>query len=131
MSLADLKRKGGTLYRDPKGEFQIDAGDIYEAKTTMGHTNLLVALRLYDNYILYAHGDKCKKVYLNEFVRAIEAGDLVLRWPDEIDKERLSLAIIMLEAISNRRSFEETLHLKENEADEYYMKQAERGMIIQ
>lgn len=113
---------GGVLYKDPAGEFEIHAGDIYEAKTTRGHTNLIVAMRCYEGWMFYAHGDKVKKVPLHEFVRALEAGDLQLRWPDEIDTERLSMCVIMLDAVANRRKFEESLHIKAEEAEEYAAK---------
>lgn len=131
MDLNEFRAMGKVLYQDPKGEFEIHSGDIYEAKTTLGHTNLIVALRLYDGYLIYAHGDKCKKVKLQEFVRAIEGGELDLRWPDEIDKERLSMSVIMLDAIANRRSFEQSMELMADEAEEYYAKREEGGSILQ
>lgn len=131
MDLNDFRNMGQVLYRDPKGEFEIHAGDLYEGKTTLGHTNIIVALRNYDGWLVYAHGDKCKKVRIQEFIRAIEDGSLELRWPDEIDKERLSMSVIMLDAIANRRSFEQSMELMADEADEYYAKRAEGGSIIQ
>lgn len=128
--LQDFRNMGGVLYKDPNGEFEIHAGDIFEAKTILGHTNLIVAMRLIEGWIIYAHGDKCKKVLLQEFVRGIEGGDLELRWPDDVDKERLSMAVIMLDAIANRRTFEQSIDLMSDNADEYYARRAEGGSII-
>lgn len=129
MDFTEFRNQGQVLYKDPNGEFEIHAGDIYEAKTIKGHTNLIVALRNVNGFMIYAHGDKCKKTPYKEFIRAVESGDLQLRWPDEIDKERLSMAVIMLDAIANRRTFEESIEIMAENADEYMAKM--HGGIIQ
>lgn len=130
MDLNEFRAMGKVLYVDPKGEFEIHAGDIYEARTTLGHTNLIVALREYNGWMYYAHGDKCRKVLARDFIRSVEDGSLELRWPDEIDKERLSMSVIMLDAIANRRTFEESMDIMADQADEY-MEKVHNGGIIQ
>lgn len=129
-TIQQFRNQGQVLYVDPKGEFEIHSGDVYEAKTIKGHTNLIIALRIYEGWMLYAHGDKVKKTPANQFIRAIENGDIEIRWPDEIDTERLSMAVIMLDAIANRRTFEESLHIKAEEADDYRNKFENGGNII-
>jgi hypothetical protein len=119
LSREAFRGMGKLIYRDPQGNFEIRAGDLYEAKTVTGHTNLLVTLRCFDGWVYYAHGDKMRKVVLIEFARAIESGELLLRWPDEIDTERLSMSVIALDAMANRRSFEQSLQIKADEAEEY------------
>jgi hypothetical protein len=130
-ALEQFRNQGQVLYRDPAGEFEIHSGDVFEAKTVKGHTNLIIALRIYEGWLLYAHGDKVRKVPARQFINAIESGEIEIRWPDEIDTERLSLAVIMLDAIANRRTFEESLHVKAEEADDYRQKFATGGNIIQ
>lgn len=122
LSRDDFRYMGKLLYDDPKGEYQIRAGDVYEAKTVKGHTNLLVALRLAEGWMYYAHGDKVKKVPFVQFKSALESGDIQFKFPDEIDTERLSLSVIALDALANRRSFEESLKVMSDEAEEYRAK---------
>jgi hypothetical protein len=128
--LTNFREQGHILYEDPKGEFSVRSGDIFEAKTIKGHTNLIVALRHYQGWLLYAHGDKVRKVPMKQFVNAIESGEIEIRWPDEIDTERLSMAVIMLDAIANRRTFEESLHIKAEEAEDYRRQFENGGSII-
>ena len=119
LSREAFRGMGKLIYKDPEGNFEIRAGDLYEAKTVKGHTNLLVALRCIEGWVYYAHGDKVRKVQIEQFARAIEIGDLLLKWPDEIDTERLSMSVIALDAMANRRSFEQSLAIKSEEAEEY------------
>jgi hypothetical protein len=114
-ALKRFRAMGRILYEDPAGDFEIIAGDIFEGATTRGNTNLIVALRVIDGYMLYSHGDKVKKVPLSQFIRAVESGDIEYRNPKEIDVERLSMAIIALDAMANRRSFEEAVHVMEDQ----------------
>lgn len=111
-----FRQLGHTLFVDPNGHFDIRAGDIYEAETARGQKNLIVAFRIVEGWMLYGHGDKVKKTPLGDFIRAIESGDLELKYVDEIDVERLEMCQIMLDGIANRRTFEETLQLQEAEA---------------
>ena len=113
----EFREIGKVIYECEK--FDIRAGDIFEGKTHKGHTNLIVALRVWDGYMYYLHGDKAKKVPLKFFIRAIENSDIELRYADEIDTERLSMAAIMLDAMANRRTFEESLHIQSEQAEEF------------
>ena len=117
---------GRVLYEDPRGDFEIIAGDIFEAKTTKGNTNLIVALRVIDGFMLYAHGDKVKKTPFSDFLNAVESGEILWRNPKEIDVERLSMAAIALDAMANRRSFEQSVHVME----EQFIEQMKTGNQI-
>lgn len=122
MRFRQTKRK---IYQAPDKSFDIHAGDIFEAQTVKGHTNLIVALRNFIDptnnslWILYLHGGNAKKTPMLGFVRAVESGDLQLRSPFEIDTERLALSDIYFEAFCNSRRFEEQIDLNEEEMAAY------------
>jgi hypothetical protein len=112
---------GRILYQDFKNGLVVRAGNIFEARTVKGHTNLIVAMRVLNGHMYYLHGDKARKVRVEEFARAIEYGDLIPRAATEIDTERLSMCAIGLDAIANRRTAEETIDFYGEGAAERFM----------
>ena len=112
-----FREVGRILYMDPEGQFDIRAGDVFEGETIKGTKNLVVALRIIDGWMLYSHSDKVRKVRIEEFVRSIESGDLELKYVDEIDTERLHMAQIGLDALANRRTWEEALQVQADQAE--------------
>jgi len=112
-----FRESGKILAKQEDGQYEIRAGDIYEGKTVRGHTNLIIALRIIDDFMCYGHGDTVKKTPLEHFLRAIESGDLVLKYLDEIDVERIAMCQIALDAIANRVTFEKAVDMQLEEAE--------------
>lgn len=119
--VSSFKEMGKVLFFSEKDGVIIRAGQIFEARTVKGHTNLIVTGRVYDGYMYYFHGDKARKVKLDQFVKAVMSGDLQPRDPKEIDTERLSLATISIDAIANRRTGEEQIEYYGENAEERYL----------
>jgi hypothetical protein len=125
--LMNFRKKKRIIYRDPEGHFDIHAGDIFEAKTTKGHSNLIVVMRNFvepkDNsiWMLYLHGGNAKKVLMIDFALAVKHGELDLRDPFKIDTERLAMSDIMFEAFANSRAMEEQINLNEEQMSDYLM----------
>jgi hypothetical protein len=113
---------GKVLYHDKKQGITIRAGNIFEAQTVKGNTNLIVTLRVIDGFMYYCHGDKVKKVKIDNFVSAVEHGDLQPRQAKEIDTERLTMATIGLDAVVNRRTGEEQIMHYGDGAEERFLK---------
>lgn len=111
---------GKVLWHDPKEGLTIYAGNIFEGKTVKGNTNLIVAMRVFDGHMYYMHGDKAKKIPLQNFVRAVMGGDLIPRDIKEVDAERLSMCAIGLDSIANRRTAEETIKYYGDQAEERF-----------
>lgn len=111
---------GKVLWHDEKQSLTIYAGNIFEAKTVKGNTNLIVAMRVIQGQMYYMHGDKAKKVPVDTFVRAVLGGDLIPRNVKEVDAERLSMCAIGLDSIANRRTAEETIKYYGDMAEERF-----------
>lgn len=116
------RSQGPLLYADPNGYFDIRSGDVFRAETVKGGHNYVVALRVFNGYFYYGHGDKVKKVEFDNFVKAVEHGDLEFIPMDELDKERLSMAVIGLDAIANRRSAAQSIDIMAESAEEFRQK---------
>lgn|GEM_PF-4712450 len=108
---------GAVLFADEKAGLVIREGQIFEAPTVKGGKNLIVTMRVVDNFMVYCHGDKVKKVSMFEFLRAVYNGDIEPKLPSEIDTERMSMATIGLDAIANRRTAEEYIELMGEQAE--------------
>ena len=114
---------GNVIYEDKSQGLTIREGQLFEAETVKGGKNLIVAMRrAVDGGILYAHGDKVRKVPIDQFVRAVLWGDLEPKLAQQIDPGRLSMASIGLDAIANRRTAEETLMFYGEDAEARFMK---------
>ena len=124
---ASFEEMGRVLFLDPSQGIKIHAGQIYEARTVKGHTNLIVTMRVVDGWMVYMHADKAKKVKLDSFVHAVAHGDLQPRRADEIDTERLSMVSIGLDAIANRRTGEEMIEFYGDGAAERYYSSNGKG----
>jgi len=117
-----FRSQGPLLYADPNGHFDIRSGDVFRAQTVKGGYNYIVALRVWNGNMLYGHGDKVKQVPLHEFVRPVEYGDVQFIPMNELDKEKMSLAIIGLDAIANRRSAAQSIDVMADSAREFIEK---------
>lgn len=107
---------GNVLYHDPKAGLTIREGQIFECPTTKGGKNLIVTMRHVDGWMVYVHGDKAKKVTMEVFVRAVMNGDIEPVNPAKVDAGRMSMALIGIDAIANRRCAEEQIQHMEEEA---------------
>lgn len=118
---ASYDEMGMVLFHDEKAQLTIRRGNIFEARTVKGHTNLLIAMGVSDGFMFYMHADKAKKVKLEQFINAVMCGDLEPRSAKEIDTERLSMASIGLDAIANRRTGEEQIQYFGDRAEERFV----------
>jgi len=116
--LEEFRDSSHVIFEDRIQGIEIWAGDLFEAKTVKGHTNLIVAMRVKDGHMFYSHGDKVKKTPIADFIKAIEWGDLQIRLPKEIDTDRLSQVAIGLDAIANRRTGQQQIEHLECSAEE-------------
>lgn len=114
---------GEPLIIDEDNKFTVRAGQIFEAKTKKGGKNLIVAMRVVDRWMVYIHGDKAKKCHVDEFHRAVLNGDIEPKKPSEIDAGRMSMAMIGIDAIANRRTAEESIMCAEEGAMRRHMEQ--------
>lgn len=112
---------GNELIVDGDAGFTVREGQIFEAQTVKGGKNLIVAMRVHEGFMIYTHGDKVKKVRVEEFHRAVLYGDLEPKKPNEIDAGRMSMAMIGIDAIANRRTGEETIMCTEEGAMRRHM----------
>ena len=112
---------GKILLESPGDNLCIREGQLLQGKTVTGGTNLIVCMRVVDGHMIYAHGDKVKKIDIDTFIRAVLHGDLEPKMPKEIDTERLSMATIGMDAIANRRTVEEHIDLMGEGAEERYL----------
>lgn len=114
---------GKVLVYDPDSKVTIREGQIFEAPTVKGGKNLIVAMRVRDGYMVYIHGDRAKKVQADIFLRAVINGDIEPKLPLEVDAGRMSMAMIGIDAIANRRTAEETIDSVELEAFERHKRE--------
>lgn len=111
---------GRVIVYDAEQGIVIRAGNIFEAKTVKGNTNLIVAMRVINGWMYYMHGDKGKKIEAHKFVRAVAHGDFQPRTAKEVDTNRLSMCAIGLDSIANRRTAEETIKYYGDQAEERF-----------
>jgi len=107
--LQNFENMAGSIVEDHSQGIQVYAGQLFQGKTVKGGTNIIIAMRVMNNYMYYAHGDKLKKVPVETFVNAIRHGDLEPKKVAEVDVGRLDMAMIGLDAIANRRTGEESI----------------------
>lgn len=91
------------------GVFQM--GDVFEAETVKGHKNYIVFFFRKGDVIYYVHGDRAKKVAASHFLKMIDYGDLVHVPRDKCEPERLSLAVLGLNAVANGMAFNDYLNV--------------------
>lgn len=115
---------GKVLFEDPSCGLVIRAGNIFEARTVKGHTNLIMAMRVLEGWLYYVHADKVRKVRMEEFVSSVMHGDLQPRSYNEVDVGRLSMAGIALDSVANRRTGEETIQYYGEQCEERHMRGA-------
>lgn len=120
LDVGSFEEMGLYLGGDAKDGIVVRAGQIYEAKTVKGGKNLIVALRYLDGWMYYGHGDKIRKVKGDQFLNAIRHGDLEPKNVKEVDVGRLSMAIIGLDAIANRRTAEQQIQFMGDSAEERF-----------
>lgn len=107
---------GEVLFHDPKAGLTIRQGQIFECPTVKGGKNLIVTMRNVNGWMIYIHGDKARKTSMEVFVRAVMNGDIEPKMPNEVDAGRMSMAMIGIDAIANRRTGEETINAYEEAA---------------
>ena len=113
---------GRELIVDSDAGFTVREGQVFECETVKGDKNLIVAMRLIGEWLYYTQGDKCKKVLVADFHRAVLNGDIEPKKPTEIDAGRMSMAMIGFDAIANRRTGEETIMHYEGVAEERFLR---------
>lgn len=91
------------------GMFQM--GDVFEAETTKGTKNYVIFMFVKDNFAYYFHGDRAKKVRVDTFQKLIDYGDLDPVAPHKRDPERMSLAVLGLNAMSHGLSFNDYVNV--------------------
>ena len=114
-----FRSQGPLLYADPQGDFDIRSGDVFRAQTVKGGYNYVIALRVFNGRMYYGHGDKVRYVPLYDFVNTVDHGDLEYVKMDELDRDKLSLSVIGLDAIANRRSAAESIDIMADSAEEF------------
>jgi hypothetical protein len=119
--LQSFETMAGSIVEDHSQGIQVYAGQLFQAKTVKGGTNLIIAMRVMNGFMIYAHGDKIKKVPVETFVNAIRHGDLEPKKIRDIDPGRLDMAMIGLDAIANRRTGEESLSFYGDQAEERFL----------
>lgn len=122
MDVSAFEEMGLYLGGSEKEGMVVRAGQIYEAKTVKGGKNLIVALRVLDGWMYYGHGDKLRKVKCEQFLDAIRHGDLEPKKVKEVDVGRLSMAIIGLDAMANRRTGEEQIQYMGEGAEDRFQR---------
>ena len=99
---------GDPLCMIPGTDVWIRSGQIFETDTVKGNTNLIITMKnpkdTSGQWIYYLHGESIKKVARDQFLKAVEWGDVQPRLLQEVDVERIAKCHIALDAIANRRS---------------------------
>jgi hypothetical protein len=126
-----FRSMGELLYEDPQQHFDVRSGDVFKAQTVKGGYQYVVALRVFSGYMFYGHGDKVRKVPVSDFIRTIESGDLEFIKVSQLDREKLSLAVIGLDAIANRRKAEQSIDVMADNAADFIKKSHQAMGIIQ
>lgn len=112
----ETKRRGEGMVLGTSAGF-FESGQVFEAKTKKNHWNYLVFMFVRDGNVYYCHGDKAKKVSREQFLKAIDYGD-VRPVPKEMqDPERLSLSVLGMMAMSNGMSFNDYLKVMYGHGD--------------
>lgn len=101
-SSSHFDRQGRVLFADK--EIAIHAGNVFKAQTVRGDWNHIIAMRNYDGFIYYMHGDTIKKSSLFEFVQRVKQGELVPVSIKELDPDVLATTAILLDSVANRRT---------------------------
>ncbi|MGL4398230.1 MAG: hypothetical protein ACRCXD_00045 [Luteolibacter sp.] len=109
-------RQGRVLFSDK--DIAIHAGNIFRAQTVKGEWNHIVAMRNYEGFIYYMHGDKVKKSSVYEFVSRVKQGELIPVDVKEMDVDRLATTAILLDSVANRRTSMQQIDMMEDMAVE-------------
>lgn len=91
-----------------------ECGSVFEAETVKGGKNYVLFMRTHQDpggreWVIYAHGDKMKKVYAEHFKKMIGYGDLVFVPREKVDPERIALCVLGLNAQANGLAFNDYL----------------------
>lgn len=116
--------------KDPEYEkvFDIDydkfeplRGDILKVKTVKGGFSYIVYLCKKDEWAVYAHGDKARKINFHDFMKRLQHGDAEfvgnVKDPDiteRFDVQRLTLMSVGLASLGKGESVDEHLNQLEN-----------------
>lgn len=121
-NVSSFNEMGNPIIIDEEAGFTVREGQIFEAQTVKGDKNLIVAMRLVDGFVVYIHGDKAKKVPVEDFHRAVLNGDIEPKKPTEVDAGRMSMAMIGIDAVANRRTGEEQILYTETVSEDKFLR---------
>lgn len=85
------------------------SGDIFKAQTVSGGHNYIIFMLVNNGWVYYCHGDRSKKVPYKDFMNLIEDGSLEYVSREKTDPERMSLAVLGLQAMANGLTFNDYL----------------------
>lgn len=99
-----------------------ESGQVFEAQTVKGGTNYVFFMFIRDylngkKEAYYIHGTKALKMPLQRFLDHVDAGELYPVPNDKLDPERMSLAVLGLNAMTNGLSFNDYLKVAFNYGD--------------
>lgn len=95
----------------------IRGGHVWKAPTSKGGYNYLITMRIFNGWMYYAHGDRIKKIQAERFCQCVDEGEFDHVKYTEMDQERLSMAMIGFDAIANRRTYEQSMEVSEQEME--------------
>jgi hypothetical protein len=118
-ALMEIQERGGPNRSPiPKSSLMLqvedqfyECGTVFEAETVKGGKNYVLFMRTHKDpkdqreWVIYAHGDKMKKVYKEHFVKMICYGDLSFVPREKVDPERIALCVLGLNANANGLAF--------------------------
>lgn len=101
------EKKEGMIIGTSAGFFE--AGQVFEAKTKKDSWNYIVFMFVKDGWVYYCHADRAKKVSRDQFLTAIDYGDVRPVAREDQDPEKLSLSVLGMMAMSNGMAFNDYL----------------------
>ncbi len=104
------------ILRTPWG-LAFESGQIFEAQTVKGGTNYVLFLFQTPSWVYYCHGDKAKKVPKEKFLQLVEGGELNPIERRKADPDRISMAVLGLNAIAQGLSFNDYMKVIWNEGE--------------
>jgi hypothetical protein len=99
------------------GGCHIRGGHVWKAPTAKGSYNYIISMRVIKGWMYYIHGDKVKKVSVEKFCQCVDDGEFDRVKYSQMDAERLNMSMIGLDAIANRRTYEDSIKVSEDEME--------------
>jgi len=94
-----------------------ESGQIFEAQTTKGGMNYVLFLFQTPSWVYYCHGEKAKKVPKEKFLQLVEGGELNPIERHKADPDRISMAVLGLNAMAQGLSFNDYMKVIWNEGE--------------